>query len=86
MINERDNKIQKINEDNNIIKKDNINSTNNCAEINDKINIYKKHILLITEQNGKLSQELENILNRDIHCNLPGVFDHAGADAGVTPR
>ena len=65
MINERDIKINKISDDNNFVKKNNVNSTNICNDLNNKVEVYKKHILTITEQNAKLSQELENILSRD---------------------
>ena len=65
MINERDIKINKISDDNNFVKKNNVNSTNICNDLNNKVEVYKKHILTITEQNSKLSQELENILSRD---------------------
>ena len=65
MINERDAKIQKLNEENTFVKKNNFNSSNVCSDLNSKIDIFKKHILIITEQNAKLTQELENILARD---------------------
>ena len=53
MINTRDEKIQKLNDENNFLKKNNINSTNICSDLNNKIDVYKKHILTITEQNTK---------------------------------
>ena len=65
MINERDAKIQKLNEENNIVKKNNFDNSNICGDLNSKIDVFKKHILIITEQNAKLTQELENILARD---------------------
>ena len=36
-----------------------------CNNLQNKNNAYKKYIITMTEQNGILSQELENILNND---------------------
>ena len=33
--------------------------------MNKKVEAYKKHILILTSQNENLSNELENIINRD---------------------
>ena len=72
LINDRNALIQKITNENNILKcsNTNINSDNNC--LNSKIEAYKKHILILTDQNEKLSCELEAILSRDSHllCTL----------------
>ena len=66
-INDRNVIIQKLTNENNILKcnNTNINSDNNC--LNAKIEAYKKHILILTDQNEKLSAELEAILSRDSH-------------------
>ena len=65
MINDRDNKIKRLNGDNDLIKSENINLNNNVNELDSQIEEYKKHILVVTEQNDKLSQELEAIVSRD---------------------
>ena len=39
MINTRDEKIQKLNDENNFLKKNNINSTNICTDLNNKIDV-----------------------------------------------
>ena len=64
-INDRNSAIEKITNENNILKatNTNINRDNNC--LNSKIEAYKKHILILTDQNEKLSAELESILSRD---------------------
>ncbi len=65
VINDRNILIQKLTNENNSLKciNTNINSDNNF--LNSKIEAYKKHILIITNQNEKLSAELEAILSRD---------------------
>ena len=65
VINDRNVLIQKLTTENNALKctNTNINSDNNF--LNSKIEAYKKHILIITNQNEKLSAELEAILSRD---------------------
>ena len=65
VINDRNEIIQKLSTDNDILKcnNTNINSDNNF--LNSKIEAYKKHILILTDQNEKLSAELEAIISRD---------------------
>ena len=65
VINNRNEIIQKLSTENNALKchNTNINSDNNC--LNSKIEAYKKHILILTDQNEKLSAELEAIVSRD---------------------
>ena len=65
VISNRNEIIQKLNTENNVLKchNTNINSDNNC--LNSKIEAYKKHILILTDQNEKLSAELEAIISRD---------------------
>ena len=64
-INDRNVIIQKLTTENNAIKcfNTNVNSDNNC--LNSKVEAYKKHILILTDQNEKLSAELEAIISRD---------------------
>jgi len=57
--------IKKLIEENNNIKKNNTNLSFICNNLQNKNNAYKKYIITMTEQNGILSQELENILNND---------------------
>ena len=65
VINDRNSVIQKLTSENNLLKctNTNINSDNNF--LSSKIEAYKKHILILTDQNEKLSAELEAILSRD---------------------
>ena len=65
LINDRNAVIQTLTNENNILKcnNTNVNSDNNC--LCSKIDAYKKHILILTDQNEKLSAELEAILSRD---------------------
>ena len=65
MINDRDIKIQKLVSDNDILKTEVNNLNNNANLLQSQIEAYKKHILIVTEQNDKLSKELEIILSRD---------------------
>ena len=51
--------------DNEILKNENTNVNSNINYLNSAIEAYKKHIIVVTEQNDKLSQELEAILSRD---------------------
>ena len=55
--------MKKINEENIRMKKSNTDLIYVCTNLQNKDNVYKNHILTMTEQNGKLSTELENILN-----------------------
>jgi len=57
--------IKKLNEENNQLKISNTDLIYYCTNLQNKDNIYKNHILTMTEQNGKLSNELENIINDD---------------------
>ena len=65
LINDRNAVIQTLTNENNILKcnNTNVNSDNNC--LCSKIDAYKKHILILTDQNEKLSAELEAIISRD---------------------
>jgi hypothetical protein len=65
MINDRDNKIKRLTNDNEVLKDENTKLNGNNNYLNSAIEAYKKHILVMTEQNDKLSQELEAILSRD---------------------
>jgi predicted nuclease with TOPRIM domain len=65
MINDRDNKIKRLDNDNELLKNENTNVNSNINYFNSAIEAYKKHIIVLTEQNDKLSQELEAILSRD---------------------
>ena len=65
MIKDRDVKIKRLTNDNNLLKSEKSNLSNNTHNLMKQIDAYKKHILIITEQNDKLSQELEFILSRD---------------------
>ena len=72
IINDRNIIIQKLSNENNLLKcsNTNINSDNNC--LFSKAEAYKKHILILTDQNEKLSAELEAIISRDsqLLCTL----------------
>ena len=65
LINDRDAKIQQVNSDNEILKCANSGNNSDNILLNKKAEAYKKHILILTDQNEKLSCELENIINRD---------------------
>ena len=66
IITKKENNKIKMNEKNNILKKNNNNLRQNIyTELSNKNNAYKNHILIYTEQNAKLSKELEDILYRD---------------------
>ena len=64
-INARNSTIDRITSENNLLKSTNtnINRDNNC--LHSKLEAYKKHIMILTEQNEKLSAELEAIVCRD---------------------
>ena len=64
-INDRNVTIQKLNSENNALKCDNTNTNRDNKFLNSKIEAYKKHILTLTNQNEKLSAELEAIISRD---------------------
>jgi chromosome segregation ATPase len=64
-ISDRNATIQKLNAENNVLKCDNTNTNRDNKFLNSKIEAYKKHILTLTNQNEKLSAELEAILSRD---------------------
>ena len=65
LINDRDAKIQQINNDNEILKCANSGNNSDNIMLIKKAEAYKKHILILTEQNEKLSSELECIIHRD---------------------
>ena len=65
LIADRNDKIKTINSDNDILKCANTSNNNDNIFLNKKVEAYKKHILILTSQNEKLSIELENIINRD---------------------
>ena len=65
IIKTKEKNIKKLNEENNQLKKSNTDLIYFCTNLQNKDNIYKNHILTMTEQNGKLSNELENIINDD---------------------
>ena len=65
LINDRDDKINQINNDNEILKCANSGNNNENILLNKKAEAYKKHILILTDQNEKLSSELECIIHRD---------------------
>ncbi len=72
IINDRNVVIQNLSNENNLLKcsNTNINSDNNF--LFSKVEAYKKHILILTDQNEKLSAELEAIISRDsqLLCTL----------------
>ena len=72
IINDRNCLIQKLNAENNVLKCTNTNLNGDNNFLNSKVEAYKKHILIITDQNEKLSAELEAILSRDsqLLCTL----------------
>ena len=65
VINDRNALIQKISAENNILKCSNTNVNSDNKYLNTKVEAYKKHILILTDQNEKLSAELEAIISRD---------------------
>ena len=65
LITDRNVKIQKVNNDNDIIRCANTGNNSDNIFLNKKVEAYKKHILILTSQNENLSAELENIINRD---------------------
>ena len=69
IINIKKRKIKKFNEDNNKLRKNNNNLINIIEDLNGNNELYKKHILVCTEQNDILSKELENIVDIDEKFN-----------------
>ena len=65
LIGDRNSKIEKITNDNDILKCSNTGNNTNNIFLNKKVEAYKKHILILTSQNEKLSAELESIICRD---------------------
>ena len=65
LITDRNAKIQELTNDNDILKCANTNTNSDNILLNKKVEAYKKHILILTSQNEKLSAELENIICRD---------------------
>ena len=65
LISDRNVKIQKTSNENDILKCANSGNNNENIFLNKKVEAYKKHILILTSQNENLSVELENIINRD---------------------
>ena len=65
LISDRNSKIQAVTNDNEAIKCANTGNNNDNIYLNKKVEAYKKHILILTSQNEKLSTELENIICRD---------------------
>jgi len=72
IINDRNCLIQKLTAENNVLKCTNTNINGDNNFLNSKVEAYKKHILIITDQNEKLSAELEAIMSRDsqLLCTL----------------
>ena len=71
-INVRDLTIEKITNENNLLKNTNTNINRDNNFLNSKLEAYKKHIIILTDQNEKLSAELEAIVCRDsqLLCTL----------------
>ena len=67
VINDRNEIIKKLNNENSLLKCNNTNINSDNNYLNSKIEAYKKHILILTDQNEKLSAELEAIISRDSH-------------------
>ena len=65
LISDRNTQIQKVTNDNDILKCANTGNNSDNIFLNKKVEAYKKHILILTSQNENLSAELENIINRD---------------------
>ena len=65
LITDRNAKIQQVTSDNDLLKCTNTNNNTDNILLNKKVEAYKKHILILTSQNEKLSAELENIISRD---------------------
>ena len=65
LIGDRNSKIEKITNDNDMLKCSNTGNNTNNIFLNKKVEAYKKHILILTSQNEKLSAELESIICRD---------------------
>jgi hypothetical protein len=65
VITDRNSKIQQITNDNDILKCANTGNNSDNIVLTKKVEAYKKHILILTSQNEKLSAELENIICRD---------------------
>ena len=65
LIADRNVKIQKVTNDNDILRCANTGNNSDNIFLNKKVEAYKKHILILTSQNENLSCELENIINRD---------------------
>lgn len=65
LIKDRDAHINQINNDNNLLKQG--NATLNCdnEKLNNLINAYKKHLLLLVSQNKKLAVEIQTLIGRD---------------------
>ena len=76
IINQREIQIQNLTDDNNMNKVNNNNINSDINLLNNKIDAYKKHILVLTDVNEQLSLELEAILGRDSH--LMYALDRAG--------
>ena len=65
IINQREIQIQNLTDDNNMNKVNNNNINGDINLLNNQIDAYKKHILVLTDVNEQLSLELEAILGRD---------------------
>lgn len=65
IIHQREIQIQNITDDNNMNKVNNNNLNGDINLLNNQIEAYKKHILVLTDSNEQLSIELEAILGRD---------------------
>ena len=65
LITDRNAKIQQVTSDNDILKCANTGNNTDNIFLNKKVEAYKKHILILTSQNEKLSAELESIICRD---------------------
>lgn len=58
--------IDKLNCDNELVKRDIVNLENENNNLTRALQEYKKHIMIMTEQNDKLSKELECLMQRDV--------------------
>ena len=67
IVNERKEIIDKLEKENKIFKTDLDKLVKEKIFLGHKVEGYKRHILILTEQNDKLSKELENIPDRDMN-------------------
>ena len=71
-INSRNSTIDRISNENNLLKMTNTNINRDNLCLTEKLEAYKKHMMILTQQNEKLSAELEGIVCRDsqLLCTL----------------